>query len=381
MDFTRTPPRRITVSQLTCRISNDGWPHRLAFAFDSLSTRLALPGCVQILRAAVLCLVPVLVTSCGGAKGPSAPSESPSSETIVSGRTVDAIDGSAAVGVSVQVGNAPAVTTDGAGSFQTDVGGSGSFAAVIRSTTTIERRTTVAAPVGDLRLSLIPGSFDLDAFDQIARTVNTHLERWTTRPSLVIIVPVMRYGAGLADAFVASSEKMTDSEVSNLTTNLIEGLTLLTSGTYTSFGSTTVERPAPGDIVSVQRPGKIVIGRYSGIVTAEGTIGFATWLDQDDGSVTGGSVFLDAVFDHDDSRRRLLRIHELGHALGYQHVTSRPSIMNPVLGPEPTDFDRAAATIAFQRPPGNRAPDRDPEPTIRINSPSSSNPHWAHPVP
>jgi len=288
--------------------------------------------------------VPVLVTSCGGAKGPSAPSESPSSETIVSGRTVDAIDGSAAVGVSVQVGNAPAVTTDGAGSFQTDVGGSGSFAAVIRSTTTIERRTTVAAPVGDLRLSLIPASFDLDAF-------------------------------------VASSEKMTDSEVSNLTTNLIEGLTLLTSGTYTSFGSTTVERPAPGDIVSVQRPGKIVIGRYSGIVTAEGTIGFATWLDQDDGAVTGGSVFLDAVFDHDDSRRRLLRIHELGHALGYQHVTSRPSIMNPVLGPEPTDFDRAAATIAFQRPPGNRAPDRDPEPTIRINSPSSSNPHWAHPVP
>jgi hypothetical protein len=34
--------------------------------------------------------------------------------------------------------------------------------------------------------------------------------------------------------------------------------------------------------------------------------------------------------------------------------------MNPAIGPEPTDFDRAAARIAFQRPPGNRAPDVDP---------------------
>jgi hypothetical protein len=61
----------------------------------------------------------------------------------------------------------------------------------------------------------------------------------------------------------------------------------------------------------------------------------------------------------------LLRIHELGHALGYQHVTSRTSIMNPALGPEPSQFDREGAIIAFQRPPGNRAPDTDPKSTTR----------------
>ena len=31
--------------------------------------------------------------------------------------------------------------------------------------------------------------------------------------------------------------------------------------------------------------------------------------------------------------------------------------MNPWLGPSPTDFDRAAALIAFQRPVGNTSPD------------------------
>ena len=41
-------------------------------------------------------------------------------------------------------------------------------------------------------------------------------------------------------------------------------------------------------------------------------------------------------------------LHELGHALGYNHVHSRASIMNPQIGSEPTDIDRAVARVAFQ---------------------------------
>jgi hypothetical protein len=37
--------------------------------------------------------------------------------------------------------------------------------------------------------------------------------------------------------------------------------------------------------------------------------------------------------------------------------------MNPAIGPEPNDFDRAGAIIAFQRPVGNRSPDIDPSTT------------------
>jgi hypothetical protein len=79
-------------------------------------------------------------------------------------------------------------------------------------------------------------------------------------------------------------------------------------------------------------------------------------------------MFLDRDFDHNDDRRRLLRIHELGHALGYLHVKARPSIMNPSLGFEPTEFDRSAAVIAFQRPPGNRSPDVDPAAPARLGA-------------
>lgn len=48
--------------------------------------------------------------------------------------------------------------------------------------------------------------------------------------------------------------------------------------------------------------------------------------------------------------RRLLRTHELGHALGFNHVKSRLSIMNPRIGPEVTALDRQIMMLAFQRP-------------------------------
>ena len=35
--------------------------------------------------------------------------------------------------------------------------------------------------------------------------------------------------------------------------------------------------------------------------------------------------------------------------------------MNQVANVEPNQFDRDATRIAFQRPPGNRVPDQDPD--------------------
>jgi hypothetical protein len=93
-------------------------------------------------------------------------------------------------------------------------------------------------------------------------------------------------------------------------------------------------------------------------------------------------MFLDRDFDRNDSRRRLLRMHELGHALGYQHVTSRASIMNPSIGAEPTEFDRSAAVIAFARPPGNRSPDADPARASRVSLSAGAGPdaRWSDPI-
>lgn len=278
---------------------------------------------------------------------------------MLRGQAVSAVDGAAESGVSVLVGSARSVT-DQQGYFQADVGSAGPHPTAVSGGAIVERHTTLTSPVANVaRLSLIPSTFDLAAFDQMFRTANSRLQRWTTQPGLVVLASVMVY-QGSSDQQSATSEQMSDAEVSLLVTHMTEGLSILTGGTYTSFAKVDVERPSSGDRALVARDGKIVVGRYKGITSMDGTIGLGTWAEDPNGVVTAGVMFLDRDFDQNDDRRRLLRIHELGHALGYLHVTSRTSIMNPSIGPEPTDFDRQGSIIAFQRAPGNLSPDTDP---------------------
>ena len=195
------------------------------------------------------------------------------------------------------------------------------------------------------RMSVIPAKFDLTAFDEMFRFENARLQRWTSRPALVVVASTMALSSTSAEAFQASAEQMTEDEVSQMVAHMTEGLSMLTGNNYTSFQSVEIERPAAGDRVTVTRAGKIVVGRYTGVVTLANTIGYGRWSTLSDGTVVGGAMYLDRDFDKNDSRRRLLRIHELGHALGYQHVRSRTSIMNPAIGPiRPTSIAPARSS-------------------------------------
>ena len=296
---------------------------------------------------------------------------------MLQGVTVSAIDGAPAAGLSVQVGSAKAVTTDASGRFTTEISAPGDYTAVVSGAEIVERRTMVTGPsTAPARLSLMPASFDVRAFDEMFRTANSRLQRWMTRPSLVVLGTVMNY-RGPAEEFTATSESMSDDEISLLVAHMNEGLALMTGGTYTTFADVKIERTPSGDRTSVARAGSIVVGRYNGVQTFASTIGYGTWAENPDGAVVAGAMFLDSRFDKNDDRRRLLRIHELGHALGQLHVETRVSIMNPAIGPEPTEFDRQAAMVAFQRPPGNISPDTDPGTTAKSGT---WNVRWAAPV-
>ena len=90
----------------------------------------------------------------------------------------------------------------------------------------------------------------------------------------------------------------------------------------------------------------------------------------------GGIVMLDRDFERRATpSRRALRSHELGHALGYAHVSGRESVMNASGSTEPTPFDRDATRIAFQRKPGSRSPDVDPDPGRSVQR--TGPPRWS----
>lgn len=170
--------------------------------------------------------------------------------------------------------------------------------------------------------------------------------RWDRVPELVVLMPVMAYEQGRTD-YHATAEQLTEDEAAALVRDLTDALSVLTAKAVTAFSSVRHETHAPGMRVATMRPGQIVVGRYAGVRQQLATLGLGGRMTRGT-TIRAGSIVLDADFDRTNSGRRLLRMHELGHTLGYNHVHSRASVMNPRIGSEPTDFDRTAARIAFQ---------------------------------
>jgi hypothetical protein len=173
------------------------------------------------------------------------------------------------------------------------------------------------------------------------------VKHWPGAPDLVVLDSVMIYREGAVGSYTATSEQLTDDEEKEMVADLTAGLRLLTGDAYVAFASVRHETVAAGTDTRVLRPGRIVAGRYRGVQKLAHTIGLGGTLTRPDGTITSAAILLDEQFDKTSGKRRLLRMHELGHALGYNHVQSRISIMNSNLGPEPTSFDRDAARVAF----------------------------------
>ena len=172
-------------------------------------------------------------------------------------------------------------------------------------------------------------------------------ETWTTAPTLLVQTSVMDYASGdLSTGFVATDEQLSDADVTQLTADLTASLGVLTAETVKTFRTVVHEKAVAGQIVKVLRKGQIVVGRFRGVQKKSGNIGYGGRMASD-GVISQAVVVLDATFDRESDQRALLRTHELGHALGFNHVASRPSIMNPRVGSDMTDFDRAAIRAAF----------------------------------
>jgi len=187
---------------------------------------------------------------------------------------------------------------------------------------------------------------DRYALDEMLRGDHEVALRWDRVPELVVLMPVMQYEKSQGTRYRATSERLTEGEAVELVADLTAALAVLTDNAFQGFAAVRHEPVAAGEVVDVMRPGQIVVARYNGVRDQLATIGFGGRSTRGS-TIRAGSIILDSDFDRTSDTRYLLRMHELGHALGYNHVQSRASIMNPKIGSEVTSFDRAAARIAF----------------------------------
>jgi hypothetical protein len=284
-------------------------------------------------------------------------------EAVTSGRVVDALTGSGLTDVSVDGDGIVASPVDGGGYFQIMAvdGSTGTHSVTFHGPGVVERTVRVTVPGADIRVTLIPAEFDLRAFDEMFRS--PVLSRWTNAPPLVVETRTVQYtDMFMADA-VALADTISDAQLSALIGDLEGSLGPLTAGSFTAFAKVGRQTTSVGQKVQLLNPGTITVVRAAGLTAATGLWGYGRWLSAS-GTVTGGLIVIDRDFDESGNPSvRSLRSHELGHALGYQHVTVRPSVMNATGRTALNQFDRDAARLAFQRPPGNRSPDVDPAST------------------
>ena len=295
---------------------------------------------------------------------------------MVTGSVVNVLDDSAAGGVSFTVNGMLVGRSEANGSFAVGFHAEDVNRTVLAASAFVTRETGIAAPGSGLTLSLIPSSFDLTSFNQMFRHsavsgVSQGLARWKTAPALVIERRVLQFSDVNAPAYEALDETLTDAEVNSIIADMTDGFAILTAGRLGAFSSIQTQLTEPGDTVAVSQPGRIVVTRQAGLTsgppgTGTGFWGYGRWGNTPDGEVTRGFIMLDRDFDSSTNRslsqyHRSLRMHELGHTLGCQHVdVSRRSVMNSNARSEPSDFDRQAARLAMLRPTGNRPPDIDP---------------------
>lgn len=315
-----------------------------------------------------------MAAACGGNGSPTRPgTPNPGTGTppepqptpgpfAVTGFAVDATNDAAATRVSFTV-NGTLVGRSGAnGTFNVGFPTSGVNRTVITASGFVSRETGITAPGANLRLSLIPATFDLPAFDQMFRHSSSGLTRWTSPPGLVLERQVVQFTQVCQQSYQAIDETIGDADRDAILRDMRDGYEILTAGRIGSLTSVSTQTSGAGTTIAPRQDRKIVVIRGAGLTSATGFWGYACWSTTADGEVTSGFIILDNAFEKSTSPfHRSLRMHELGHTLGCQHVsTGRTSVMNSNARTEPNDFDRQAARIATLRPTGNRTPDTDP---------------------
>ena len=308
-------------------------------------------------------------------------SSAPVVPLVTNGRAVDALTRAGLGGIAFGGPGVSGAPTDATGAFQLITTDTSPEARrlIFTGANVVERRTAVRVPGANVLISLIAAAFDLAAFDEMFRA--PELTRWTSAPALVIERRVVQFTDAEMLGGTTLDDMMSPAEADSVLADLNRALAPMTGRAFREFSSVRIDVSAARSVVDLWSDGVITVSWVAGLQAATGSWGYGRWSSRGDGTVTAGLLLLDSGFQRSGSPYvRSLRVHELGHALGYRHVTAALSVMNATALLEPTAFDRDATRIAFDRQPGNRSPDVDPD-SATTNRLNTAGRRWSAPLP
>jgi len=284
----------------------------------------------------------------GGPAGPGPVSSQDGGASLTyQGQVFDHMSGAPLAGVRVVAGGRSS-TTDQAGRFAISAGEGSEL--VLLGAGYYDRVTAVEGLSANL--SVVPRTFDMAAFNDVARDYAAGTVRWVSSPDVYVDIRPHGFvsGTSVPAAWIE--------QVVALTPRFLAGW----SGGRVVARSVTVGStpPSPGTVGTLvvsfdedasRYPSSSAAGVAVASWDASGAIGSATVRLRFSG-LSGDAAAL--------SRQAVLG-HELGHALGLAHMDGATfSMMAPVIRtPELTTFDLAAGALLYDRRPGTRADDRE----------------------
>ena len=289
---------------------------------------------------------------------------SSSGTVLLAGQLINQFSGSALSGITVQYAGKSA-TTNSAGLFTISGSPTSTLQQLTLSGSGVHRRVTYAR-TGDNKWRVVPSSFDMAAFNDVARDeYGSGTVRWTTRPTV--------YVDTRPEGFTSAELSIWISQVK---IQAAEFISKWTGATIAPAAVIATSSP-PSDLA----PGTIVIhfsendSRYGG---NSSFIGYARMSFTSGGTISSSAVWLRYLRYSGTtgaSKRKGILGHELGHALGYGHMNGETvSFMQPSLGTKTdlSSFDGLAASLLYSRSPHNTTPDSDDLDTYRGISASSA---------
>ena len=288
------------------------------------------------------------------------PSTSGSTSILLAGRLVDQFDGHALSGLTVQYAGKSA-TTDGSGRFTIPGTASSSLTTLTLSGSGVYKRVTFAE-TGDSQWQVVPASFSMTAFNDVARDeYGSGTVRWVGAPTVYVDTRPEGFTSPDLSTWISEVKVQAAEFISDWTGAKIQPATVIvTSNPPRDFSPATIVIHFSEDD-----------SRYGG---NSNFIGATRMSYTSAGTVSSAAIWLRYLgYSGNAGKRKGILGHELGHAMGYGHMTSGTfSFMEPSLGTKTdlSSFDIQAASLLYSRAPENTSPDTDNWDSYRSLSPS-----------